>query len=265
MTARYTKTVKAIGFLLVLALVLPATSGAQSAPEAEAVPTQVMVRVHSNDAKLLQDPVGGARVTIRDVASGAVLDEGRVEGSSGSTERIVREPRERGTSIFDTPEAAGYLATLELEEPTQVEITAEGPLDYPEAMQRASKTLWLMPGEDVLGDGVVLTVHGFIVEVIEATPAAPGEELTVQARIRMLCGCPTEPGGLWDADRYTITAQLLRDGEVVTEAPMQYAGTTSHYEGTVTIPEQGAAAVRVLASDAERVNFGVATQALTGE
>lgn len=110
----------------------------------EAVETDVMVRVVSQGAKVLHDGVGGARVTIRDAETGEVLSEGIQQGSSGDTDLIMREPRERGTSIYDTPETAGYRATLKLECPTEVEIEAEGPLDVPHAMQRVSTTTLLV-------------------------------------------------------------------------------------------------------------------------
>lgn len=253
------------GLAVALVLALPGRVQAQSA--STAVPTTVTVHVLSNDAKLLQDPVGGARVTIRHADTGRVLAEGLQEGDSGSTEQIMRQPHRRGENLFTTPGAGQYTATLSLTEPTRVEVTAEAPLDYPQAMQSASKTLWLMPGQDIMGDGVVLTVHGFIVEVLRPSDTAvrPGETLTVRSRVRMLCGCPTEPGGMWDANTYTITAQLMNDGEVVATAPMEFAGTTSEYESTVTVPSDGATAVRVLAMDADRVNFGMATHALSGE
>ena len=230
----------------------------------EAVPTPVTVRAISNDAKLIQDPVGGARITIENADTGAVLAEGQQTGDSGSTEKIMRQAHERGATIYEAPGAAKYDTTLALTEPTRVRITAEGPLDYPQAMQTASKTTMLMPGEDVTGDGITLTLHGFIVEVLSPTntDAAPGEALPVRARVRMMCGCPTEPGGLWDSDRYTIQAQLLRNGTVVAEAPLSFAGTTNEYDGTLTVPEGGATDVRVTAADADRVNFGAETVSL---
>jgi len=233
----------------------------------EAVPTQVTVRAVSNDAKLLQDPVGGAHITIEDAETGEVLAEGRQTGDSGSTDRIMRPPHERGATIYDVPGAAKYETTLDLTEPTRIRVTAEGPLDYPQAMQTASKTLTLVPGKDVTGDGLTLTLHGFIVEVLSPSEGAlaPGTEVSVRARVQMMCGCPTEPGGLWDANRYTIAAQLLRDGQVVAEAPLTFAGTTSEYEGSLSVPDAGATQLRVTARDAERVNFGSATTALSGE
>lgn len=248
------------------AILLSAIIGVYPGWAQEAVSTQVMVRVRAHDAKLLQDPVGGARITIRNADTGDILAQGLQKGSSGSTEAIMRQPHERGADIYDTAGAAGYLATLKLDHPVHIRITAEGPLDYPQAMQEASTTMWLVPGEDVLGNGVVLTVHGFIVEIVspnDASAAEPGQELAVRARVRMLCGCPTEPGGMWDSSRYTIQAQLIRDGTVVHEAPLQFAGTTNHYNGTLAVPERGADHLRVTVADPGRANFGVATMKLT--
>jgi len=252
------------GVLLLTAATRPQEAHAQAASADRAVPTTVTVHVRSNDAKLLQDPVGGARVTIRNAETGDVIAEGLQEGDSGSTERIMRQPHRRGENIYTTSGAASYTATLSLTEPTRIEVTAEAPLDYPQAMQSASKTLWVMPGQDITGDGIVLTVHGFIVEVLEPSgSASAGASIPVRARVRMLCGCPTEPDGMWDARTYTITAQLLRDGTVVATAPMTFTGTTSEYEATLAPPAAGATTVRVLAMDADRVNFGMATHPLS--
>lgn len=170
--------------LVTLALALGLAAGAAAAP----VPTKVMVRVVAHDAKLLSDHVGGARVTLRDAATGTVLAQGIQEGGSGDTELIMRRPRERGAAVYDTPEAAGFLATLNLDQPTVVEITAEGPLAFPQATQRVSTTLLLVPGHDVLGDGVVLEVHGFIVELLapaKDAPLKPSQSVEVRARVRL--------------------------------------------------------------------------------
>jgi hypothetical protein len=251
--------------LALLLTLLAATLGlaapaAQAQPEA--VPTTVVVRAVSHDAKVIQDPVGGARITIRDAGTGEVLAEGTQTGDSGDTDRIMRQPRARGADVYDSDGAGRFEAVLDLHAPTRVEITAEGPLDFPDAMQATSKTLWLVPGEDVTGDGVVLPLHGFIVEILTptspVTAPAPGDTLGVRARVRMLCGCPTRPGGLWNAERYTIEAHLVRGGEVVSTVPLTYTGTTSEYAAALVLPTGGPFdAVRVTASDAGRVNFGV--------
>lgn len=235
---------------------------------AQPVDTQVRVRVASQDAKLLHDGVGGARVTIRDLATGDTLAAGVQTGSSGSTDRIMREGRARRDTLYNTEGAAHFLATLALDRPTRVEIAAEGPLGIPDQAQRAATTLWLTPGHDILGEGVVLTLYGFVVELLDPTPeTVSGDALPVRARVRMMCGCPTEPGGLWDADGYAITARLVRDGEILTEAPLTFTGTTSEYEGSLDLAaiDAGPARLEVLAADGDHANVGLSHRAVTLE
>jgi hypothetical protein len=69
-----------------------------------------------------------------------------------------------------------------------VEITAEAPLDPPHATQRTSKGVLLIPGEDVLGEGILLEIHGFIVELLAPEDGAnlgTGQPLEVRAKVRM--------------------------------------------------------------------------------
>lgn len=131
-----------------------------------ATPTQITVRAISRDAKVIGDGVGGARITIRDVATGRVLASGVQRGGSGETKRIMQEPRTRGSVVYGTENAASFRATLDLDRPTRVEITAEGPLGYPQAMQRVSTTMLLLPGQHIEGEGVLLEIPGYIVDVL---------------------------------------------------------------------------------------------------
>jgi hypothetical protein len=133
------------------------------------VPTKVMVRAVSRDAKVIGTKVGGVGITIRDVTTGAVLAEGIQGGGTGNTELIMIKPRARGATVYNTPGAAGFLATVRLERPTVVEVTAKGPLGTSQSTQRASKTLLLVPGQDVLGEGVLLEIHGFTVALLAPT------------------------------------------------------------------------------------------------
>lgn len=232
--------------------------------QSSATPTTVVVRAVANDAKLLQDPVGGAQIIIRDANTGTVLAEGIQTGDSGSTDKIMRQPHERGATIYDVPGAAKYEATLNLNRPTRVHITAEGPLDYPQAVQRARTSVLLIPGKDVTGDGITLTLNGFIVELLSPSnlDVSPGETIGVRSRVRMLCGCPTEPGGMWDASRYDIRAQLVNGGgEVVSETELAFTGTTNEYEGELLVPQE-ASTIRVFAADPDRVNFGMVEKEL---
>lgn len=219
--------------------------------------TTVTVRVVAHDAKIIGSGVGGARVVITNAATGEVLAEGQHEGSTGSTDRIMVEPRARGTTIFDVPGAARFVARVALDTPTVVEIAAEGPLGYGFAAQRTTTTLLLIPGEDVVGDGVVLPLHGFIVELQEPEAAPAGVEVSVRARIRMMCGCPHTPGGLWDANRLRVSARVSRNGEVLREQTLTYAGEPNIFAGTISLRDiPSGATLIVLAADAERANFG---------
>lgn len=174
--------------LFVLTLILAALPGAATA-SAEAVPTRLRVRAVAQDAHVIYDAVGGARITVRDADTGEVLAEGIQKGHSGDHERIMKTPRVRGATVYDTPGTAYFETVLELARPRRVEVTAEGPLAYPHAMQRASKTLLLVPGQDLVGEGLILTLHGYIV-TIEAPagdePLAAGGEAEVRATVRML-------------------------------------------------------------------------------
>lgn len=247
---------------LVLAVAIASATGlGGSIRETEAqTPTKVLVRVTANDAKILGSGVGGARITIRDAETGAVLAEGVQEGSTGNT-GLIMGTRERGATVYETEGAAGFLAEVALAHPTRVVITGEGPLDTPHAMQVASRTLLLIPGQDVVGEGVILELLGFTVELLSPTDGAElpaGEPVEVRGKVTMLCGCPTEPGGLWDADDYELLVQAVRGGEVVGSWPMAFAGETSHYAGTIKLDEPGEVGLRMLAMDRGKANFGMA-------
>lgn len=242
--------------LILFVLVVPAHAQV-------AVPTQVMVRAIAHDAKLIGSNVGGARITIQDVENGQVLAEGMQEGNTGSTELIMNEPRVRGQSPYTTEGAAGYLATVMLTRPTVVDITAYGPLATPHALMRTTKRMLLVPGKDVLGEGVLLELNGFTVELLDTTAAASaGEPLTVRAKVTLLCGCVTEPGGTWDADAIEIVAHLTRGDETVASVPLEYAGEQSTYIARLDAPDAGTYTLDVIASDPGKANFGMATRTL---
>ena len=226
----------------------------------EAVLTRVMVRALSNDAKVIGSQVGGARIVIEDAETGRVLAEGIQEGSTGDTQLIMDERPRRGA--FETEGTAGFLATIELEKPTLVDITAIGPLGTPGRDVRTTKRMLLIPGVDVLGDGVIVELNGLTVELLtpaEGTPsgvAVSDLSIPVRAEVTMLCGCPTEPGGRWDSEHMRIVARLLSDGAPVTEAELNFSGETSIYDGELRAPVPGSYELEVVAMDPSTANFG---------
>lgn len=260
---------------LSLAESAPAQTGASSADASDVdspgIPTDVVVRAVAHDAKVIGSNVGGARIRIEAVRSGRVLAEGLQEGGTGDTGRIMQEPHPRGGTIYGTEGAAAFRATLNLERPTLVDVTAIGPLGSDPAHYRASRRMLLVPGQDVVGEGIVLTLQGFTVEILSpergllaaAEPDAETGVVPVRARITMLCGCGTEPDGMWNANRYQIEGRLLENGEAVARSALEFAGTMSTYESSLRAPEPGTYTLQVLAMDAERGNFGIAERTVT--
>jgi hypothetical protein len=167
---------------LVIFLIQPSLS-------ADKTPTKVIVRVVSKDAKVIGSGVGGAFVRIKNLETGEVLAQGKQLGGTGDTNRIMVQPRRRGEVIYGTSDDAFFQADLLLDKPTQVEIYTEAPLGFPHNIQRGSKTLTLIPGKHILGEGVVIELNGLIVNILNPSPKESlkkGEEVAVRVEIRML-------------------------------------------------------------------------------
>jgi len=211
----------------------------------------------THDAKLIGTAVGGVRLTIRDAESGRLLAEGLHEGGTGDTRRIVTEPRRRGEPVFETEGAARWVASVVLDTPTLVDISAEGPLGYPDQMVRTTKRILLIPGRHVDGDGVVLEMHGYLLDVLapdSVTSARAGAPLAVRVRVRLLCSCPTQPGGLWEVGE--VVARLMRNGTTVQEATLRYGGEESIYAGEIPAVDAGDYELEVLAASPRSATFG---------
>lgn len=219
--------------------------------------TEITVRALAHDAKLIP----GVEIVIADADSDEVLARGMTEGGTGDTGLLVREPIERGAPVYAAEGAAGFTAELDLAGARRVEITAV----QPGAGASASKTMWLAPGRDVTGNGVVLKLYGLKVGLRAPTGGeiASGESIPVTAHVEMLCGCPVTPGGLWDADGFTVSAELMEDGDVLDSATLDYAGEASRFSGQLPKPAPGEYTLRVLAEQPARGNFGVTETGLT--
>jgi hypothetical protein len=243
--------------ILILAIPLFAQTGGKE--------TKIMIRAVARDAKVIGQHVGGAKITVRDTSTGEILAQGMQAAGTGDTNLIMKTPHTRGMTVYNTPDSSGFLAVLHLEKPTVVEITAEGPLGNAQATQRATKTMLLVPGEDVLGDGILLEIHGFIVTALAPLPDAKvktGSPFEVRATITMACGCPTEPGGLWDANKIHVVARLLRNGKIESETPMTYAGVQNTFHADVSPTASGPIELQVLAMDPDGANFGMTREAV---
>ena len=161
----------------------------QSSFSADKIPTKVIISVVSKDAKVIGSGVGGAFVRIKNIETGEILAEGKQLGGTGDTDRIMVRPHRRGEILYGTPDAAFFQADLLLSKPTQVEIYTEAPLGFPHNIQKGSKTLTLIPGKHILGEGVVIELNGLIVNILNPSSKESlkkGEEVAVRVEIRML-------------------------------------------------------------------------------
>jgi hypothetical protein len=175
-----------LGFIMVvedsIISVLPSFS-------AENITTKVIVRVTSKDAKVIGSGVGGAFVRIKNLETGEVLAQGKQLGGTGDTDRIMVRPHRRGEVLYGASEVAFFQAEIPFEKPTPVEIYAEAPLGYPHAIQKGSKTLTLIPGKHILGDGVIIELNGLIVNIIGPSlkdSLKRGKEVVVRVEVKML-------------------------------------------------------------------------------
>ncbi len=240
---------------------LGAVLAASPGLEASAVETRMDVRVLSKGAKFIGTGVAGAEITIRDAETHEVLARGKTVGDSGNDRRIMVEPWPRHTPLR-TESSAVFRATLDLEEPRQVVVTARGPLSQPQSTATATVTQWVVPGKHVTGgDGLVLELPGFSVDILhpparQRVPAGQ-QEIKLRANVMMMCGCPIEPDGLWDANGFEVVALIRQRDRRVAEVSLSYAGEIGQFAGSFPIPGPGPYDISVYAFDPRNGNTGI--------
>ena len=259
-------------------LVLLSSAGAAFTPDAseseldsktrynDPQPTTVLVRVVAHRSLVLGHEVGGARVTITDVATGQLLASGLQQGDPGDQTQIMRTPHLMDEPVYSARSAAAFTTTLELTRPTLVEIAAEGPLAYPSALQRASTTVLLIPGHDLTNDGIVLHLYGYLVQVESPKPGEPliaKEDVMLRASVRTLSGALVRPHSDWDSRKIHIYAELLIGDRIVERLQMFYTGEKSRFEAPFFVPlskdTPDGITLRVIAADVATGNFGAAS------
>ncbi|SFN90996.1 hypothetical protein [Salegentibacter flavus] len=220
--------------------------------------TKIMVRAQAKDAKFIGTSMGGAKIIIRDVETGKILDEGLTKGITGDTEVILLSPRERYKEIT-TEKTAGYEASLKLDKPTFVSIEAQGPMSKKQAKVVSSTQLWVIPGKDITGDGIILEIPGFVVDVLSPQThetISAGTEIEIRANIVMMCGCPVTEEGTWDASGYEIKALISSEGKEHKEINLNSTDKASTFSETVKLVE-GDYEIEVYAYDPKTGNTGL--------
>ncbi len=227
-------------------------------------PTRILVRVVAHGAMVLGSEVGGARVTITDLATKQVLATGIQEGEAGDQNQIMRTPHLMEEPVYSARPAAAFTTTLLLQRPTLVEVAAEGPLAYPDSMGRTATTVLLIPGQDLSGDGIVLHLNGYIVQIEHPKAAEPlmaKDDVHLKASIRTLSGTLVRPHGDWDSRKIRIYGELLIGERIVERLQLFYSNDTSTFDAPFFVPLDKEASdgitLRVVAADTAAGNFSL--------
>lgn len=226
------------------------------------LPTRITVRVIANDGKFLGDDIGGAHITVRDALTRAILAEGRTHGGSGNNGAggVMCAALKRNQPV-PTANASAFETTLQLDAPRRIEVTAFGPLGALGSANTTTATQWVYPGKHLTGgDGLLLELHGLIVQVIDPVthyaPAVIPSSFAIRANVAMMCGCPisvkpanaicpgdptTQP---WLPTEFEVAASIVHvppTGDPRTFAPIPLVynpsfGTAGQFTGTFGAP-----------------------------
>ena len=227
-------------------------------------PTTILVRVVGHGAMVLGREVGSARVTITDVATKQILATGIQQGEAGDQNQIMRTPRLMEEPHYSSRPAAAFTATFGLLQPTLVEVAAEGPLAYPASSQRASTTVWLVPGQDSTNDGIVLHLYGYIVQIEHPNPGEPliaRDDVILSTSVRTLSGALVRPHGDWDSRKIHIYGELMIGERILERLQLFYNRDRARFEAPFFVPLPNDApsgiTLRVVATDPANGNSGV--------
>jgi hypothetical protein len=241
-------------------VLLPALILLAAGTPANAEPTEIVVRVISEDAKFIGDSMGGANVVLRVAKTGRVLARGKTSGGTGNTALIMQA---KGRSpLISTPDAAAFVTQVDINEPTLIDLEVTGPNARPGSQIRIVSQRWVMPGQPVnTGDGWVVELPGLSISpsasAVSGGVADGTRAFTISAKVELLCGCPITPGGMWDAKDYQVTASIWQHGRRVSEFPLQFIEAPGGFAGRITLPAKGRYRVFVMARNVVTGNSGI--------
>jgi hypothetical protein len=219
-----------------------------------ATETNITIRAKAVDAKFIGTSVGGLRVVVTDTETGKILDTGWIRGGTGSTDTIIKNPITRGQSIADE-NTARFVAKVDISSPRLVKFTVIGPYAYRQSLQEASITSWIIPGKDIMGDGIILSMPGFIIDTW--TSVMEGGIVQIFADSAMLCGCKISPNTQWNPRNFEAKAIIMRDGEKITEVKLPFTGPVAIFSGETKIEKPGHYKVIAYIIDQKTGNVGV--------
>jgi len=230
----------------------------------QAAETRIVVTARAKDAKFIGTSMGGALVIIRDSATNELLAHGMIAGETGDTKKIMQTALSRNAALSD-PRSARFETVLDIDSPRLVTVEVQAPCGQMQSRIQTQTQVWLIPGRDMAGagDGIMVEIPGFSVDVLAPQAHAKTAlnngraRIPVRANVVMMCGCPVEPGGVWDARLCEVAALVKRNGKPFCETTLAYAGTTSTFEGGFDVTEPGLYEICVYAYASQTGNTGV--------
>lgn len=224
--------------------------------------TKVVVRAKARDAKFISGTLG-VFVTIRNSLNGEILASGLAKGGHGSTKTIMTDPVVRGKRITDE-NTAKFEASIKLTEPVFADIEVTAPANRRNGSKKITTQTWLIPGKDIVGDGIIVEIPGFIVDILAPTTqqfikldAIKDNKLGLTTSVTMACGCVISSGGIWNADKYQINAIVKYNGARQTEVPLRITSVNNIFECMLPVAAKGEYEVHVYAYDPETGNTGL--------
>jgi hypothetical protein len=145
--------------------------------------------------------------------------------------------------------ASVFTASLDLDEPRLIRVTACGPLAAQQSANTASLTQWVCPGRDVTGGaqggGFLLEIPGLVVQVLNPPthflPDAAPARIEIRANVTMMCGCPIgrEP---WDPSLFDVSASVRGGDTYAVEFPLAFDakapyGAPSQFAAEWAVPQ----------------------------
>ncbi|MDJ1497250.1 hypothetical protein QNI19_30205 [Cytophagaceae bacterium DM2B3-1] len=227
-----------------------------------AQPTKVIVRAKAKDAKFIGTGIGGAYIVIRNDLTGEILAKGLTTGASGNTDLIMKTPYTRNLPLTDE-KTAKFETLIDIKEPTFVTIEAIAPVNRKSAAVTASTQLWLIPGKAIDGEGVVLEIPGFILDILEPQThqviqiaSLKNNQVKIKINLVMMCGCVINKGGIWNADNIDVKALVKKDGTPQNEVVLKSI-QDNIFEGLIPVSDKGNYEIQVYAYDKVTKNTGV--------
>ncbi len=239
-------------------------------PVAHATDTNVTVRVKSKDAMFVGDAAGGAYVIVRDKRDGDILVEGRTSGNSGDRAKVMTDTQARGAAVA-SDDTAQFEFSLDLYEPTPVSVEVSGPYGQAQSLTHASTDYILIPGKDYTkGDGIVVELPGFIVDVLSPPAAFKGKfskdgTTLLKTNVAKLCGCNINEGTPWPPSRYEVEASIYRGNIFLAKVALEKDKEPSIYNAALKFQEAGTYRVVVTAFDPVTLEGGVDSTTITLE